>query len=312
MVVHRSLKDIQGTEASVLTMGTFDGLHRGHQEIVQRVIHHSNALNLPSVLITYDPHPRYIINKNESPPPMIMSIEKKLQILDEMGLDVAVVIPFTKEISSLSAAEYIDQIICHYFHPKHIIIGYDHHFGHDREGSPESLESYCETGGFTLDVVNPVTDEGNILSSTRIRELISGGFVRRASFELGWVYGFDSEVVHGAGRGKQLSFPTANFIPKDKNQLLPKNGVYCTRGRVHGQQLYGMCNLGIRPTFGEKDFVMEVHFIDESPRDLYGQTITIEFLERIRDEITFESADSLIRQLELDKNQCTTIIKKYM
>ena len=312
MVVYRSLDNISKLDASVLTMGTFDGLHRGHQEIIKRVVNHAKAIDLPSVLITYDPHPRYVLKKNSDLPLMLMSIDKKLQLLERFGLDIVLVIPFTKAIANLTASEYIKNIVCHYFNPKHIVIGYDHHFGHSREGSAASLQTLCANAGFTIDVVQPVSDEGHVLSSTRIRELIESGYVRRASFELGWVYGFKSKVVHGAGRGRELSFPTANFVPLDKNQLLPKNGVYCTRGRVHGQQLYGMCNLGVRPTFDEKEFVMEVHFFNETHRDLYGQTITIEFLERIRDEKKFESIDLLIQQLEIDKNRCFDIIKKYM
>ncbi len=312
MVIYQDLDNINRLDASVLTMGTFDGLHRGHQEIIQRVVHHAKAVNLPSVLITYDPHPRYILNKIDDIPLMLMSVDKKLELLKGFGLDVVLVVPFTHTIANLTASDYINNIVCENFNPKHVVIGYDHHFGQSRKGSPKSLQTICANAGFTVDIVQPVSDEGQVISSTRIRELIESGFVRRASFELGWVYGFESHVVHGAGRGRELSFPTANFIPLDKNQLLPKNGVYCTRGRVDGQQLYGMCNLGVRPTFEEKEFVMEVHFFNEIPRDLYGQTITIEFLERIRDEKKYDSVDLLIQQLEIDKNRCFDIIKKYM
>ncbi len=312
MVTYNSITNIAPVKASILTMGTFDGLHRGHQEIIQRVVNQAKALDLPSVLITYDPHPRYVVSKSGTNLQLLMSIDKKLSLLEEMGVDIVLVVPFTKETSEMNAGDYIQNVVCRNFNPQHIIIGYDHHFGRDREGTPESLKSYCNQEGFTVDIVQPVSDEGHIISSTRVRQLISDGFVRRASFELGWVYGFDSVVVEGAGRGRKLSFPTANFVPVEKNQLLPKGGVYCTRGRVHGQQIYGMCNLGTRPTFDEKEFVMEVHFMSESSHDLYGQTITIEFLERIRDEKRFQSAELLIRQLEADKEQCMNIIKKYM
>lgn len=312
MVVYRNLTDIRKVPNSVLTMGTFDGLHRGHQEVVRNVIIQARALNLPAVLVTYDPHPRYLLDTGKDPLPMLMSIDRKLQMLKELGLDIVLVVPFTKAISLMTAEDYIRNIVIKNFNPSHLVIGYDHHFGHSREGSPEFLERLCQNLDIDLTVESPVSDETAVISSTRIRQLIADGFVRRASFELGWVYGFEASVVHGAGRGRTLNFPTANFIPLDPHQLLPRRGVYCTRGRVHGQQLYGMCNLGIRPTFDDNDFVMEVHLFNESPDDLYQQQITIEFLERIRDEKKFNSSEELIRQLKLDKQQCMTIIKKYM
>ena len=149
--------------------------------------------------------------------------------------------------------------------------------------------------------MDPVHDENVIISSTHIRELIKAGFVRRASFELGWVYGFDATVVAGVGRGRSLQFPTANFIPLEKNQLLPGQGVYFTRGRLNSKNIYGMCNLGTRPTFDEGGFVMEVHFFEKIDEELYGRQIAIEFLERIRDEKKFDSAAALTEHVNIHK-----------
>lgn len=150
-----------------------------------------------------------------------------------------------------------------------------------------------------------------IISSTHIRNLINSGFVRRASFELGWVFGFKATVVHGSGRGKELGYPTANFIPQEENQLVPANGVYFIRGRINSENLYGMCNLGIRPTFNETDFVMEVHFFDMNSNKLYGKLIEVEFLERIRDEKRFSNPEELIKQLNKDKENCISLMQKY-
>ena len=153
-----------------------------------------------------------------------------------------------------------------------------------------------------------MSDDTVAISSSNIRQSILEGFVRRASFELGWMYGFKAKVVHGAGRGKELTFPTANFIPVEENQLFPKNGVYFCRGRINGKSLYGMCNLGTRPTFEEIDFVAEIHFFAENINNLYNKEIEIEFLERIRDEQKFEDAEHLVEQLTKDKNYCNQLL----
>lgn len=310
MVVYNRLKDIQPLPNSVLTMGTFDGLHRGHQEIVKKVTTIAQSRQTLSVLITFDPHPRHVL-ESSVPLPMLMSIEKKLEVLEHLAVDQVVVIPFTRRFSRISATRFLDEIVLSKFRPLHIVVGYNHHFGHDREGDAKFLEAYGRKQGFTVGVVPPVRDENMSISSTHIRELIAAGFVRRASFELGWVYGFKARVVRGAGRGKDLHFPTANFIPLEKNQLLPHGGVYLTRGRIDGNNLYGMCNLGFRPTFGEDDFVMEVHFFEKDLDDLYGREIEVEFLERIRDEQKFVDSQHLQHQLEQDQATCLELLQKY-
>ncbi|NOZ04144.1 MAG: bifunctional riboflavin kinase/FAD synthetase [FCB group bacterium] len=311
MVIYRQLENIEPLEKSVLTIGSFDGLHRGHQEIIKHAVTLAHAKEVKAVVITFDPHPRHVLDAGKKKLPLLISIDKKLDLFEELQIDVVLVIPFTREFSRVTAVEFMEEIVLKYFHPTDIIIGYDHHFGYRRGGSPDFLKQYCSEKGIKVEVIGPVADKGSILSSTRIRELIADGYVRRANFELGWVYGFRAKVVHGAGRGRNLKFPTANFVPVEKNQLLPREGVYFTRGRVVGQQLYGMCNLGVRPTFGEKDFVMEVHFFDSDMNDLYNQEITIEFLERIRDEKKFASQEELIKQLKKDKQYCLKLLTKY-
>jgi len=221
------------------------------------------------------------------------------------------VIPFDKEFSKIKAADFLTDIVVKNFHPSYFIVGYNHHFGFEREGSPQFLKNFAEKNGFSVDIIEPVSDETVNISSTHIRQLIKQGYVRRASFELGWVFGFNSNVIHGAGRGKSLGFPTANFIPEEKNQLIPASGVYCIRGRINGKNLYGMCNLGVRPTFGETDFVMEAHFIDQDLDNLYNKRITVEFLERIRDEKKFSNPQELIKQLNKDKEFCMRLMQKY-
>ena len=282
MVIYRSLNDAVPISGSVVTMGTFDGLHRGHQEIVKQVVVHAKSKNIQSVLITYDPHPRHVLDTNSD------------------------------KLSLLTAKYFLEEVVIKYFHPIHVIVGYDHHFGYKRGGSPEFIQSYFSDKEIEVDIVTPFADEGVVISSSHIRELIQSGFIRRANFELGWVYRFCAKVIHGSGRGKRMSFPTANFVPVEKNQLLPKNGVYLTRGRVNEEQFYGMCNLGFRPTFDEGNFVMEVHFFDLDSVDLYSKEIRIEFLERIRDEQKFNSEKELIEQLNQDKQESLSLMQKYI
>ena len=305
------LERLNPLRESVLTLGSYDGIHRGHREILSSVVHLARARNLPSVLITFDPHPRHVLEKNKAILPMLMSIEKKLEIIREIGLQYIHVIKFTDEFSKTTAGEFLDNTIVPFFNPKYIIVGYDHHFGRDREGGPEFLTKYCLDNSINLEIIEPVSDDDNHISSTRIRNLIKNGYVRRSNFELGSVYGFNAEVVKGAGRGKELNFPTANVIPLCENQLMPKSGVYFIRGRFIGHHAFGMCNFGVRPTFGESELVMEIHFFHDSTNDLYGKEIRVEFLERIRDEVKFPSSIDLINQLKRDKQKCLELKGKY-
>lgn len=304
-----SIEKIPPVKNSILTIGTYDGMHRGHQEILKHLVSLGQAKGVDSIVVTFDPHPRQVLTKVNLL--LIQSLKQKLTILEELQVNIVIVIRFTKEFAEIPAKIFLDSIIKPKLDPEHIVIGYDHHFGKDREGSPKFMESYCKENKIGLDIINPVSDEGNNISSSGIRELITNGFVRRASFELGRVFGFDTKVVHGKGRGHLLNYPTANIVPIEKNQLLPKPGVYFTRGRVNGHQLYGMCNFGVRPTFSEDELIMEVHFFNPAITDLYGHTVYIEFLERIRDEKKFKSKDDLIKQLINDEILCKSLQKKY-
>ena len=310
MEVYKQLDSIPFTNGNVVTIGTFDGCHRGHQDIIKKVTSHANSIDRKSVIITFDPHPRHVLQTKDKLP-ILMHIDKKLEIFKSLGLDIALIIPFDKNFSKIDASTFLKTIIIDNFDPDSIIVGYDHHFGFNRDGSPDFLKEFGLNNGFEVQIVGPVSDENIIISSTHIRELIRNGYVRRASFELGWVFGFKAKVVHGSGRGAELGFPTANFIPEEENQLVPANGVYFIRGRINGENLYGMCNLGVRPTFNETDFVMEVHFFDMSSNDIYGMLIVVEFLERIRDEKRFSNPEELKKQLMRDKDTCIKLMKKY-
>ena len=293
---------------SVVTIGTFDGLHRGHQDIIKTLTTIAAAKGSRTAVITFEPHPRHILDKKNKLP-LLMSLDKKEVLLEELGVDVMLVIPFTEEFSRITAEAFMDDVIMKHFHPAEIVIGYDHHFGHKRQGSPKFLQDYAGKRDIKLDIINPVADDKVFISSTHIRDLISNGFVRRASFELGWVYGFRTKVVHGSGRGKGLEFPTANIVPLENDQLMPKPGVYLSRGRLNGDFIVGMCNFGTRPTFNETELVMEINFFISNMDDIYNREIYIEFLERIRDEKKFDIAVQLVTQLRQDKIYCLELKK---
>ncbi|MEC8839438.1 MAG: riboflavin biosynthesis protein RibF [Candidatus Neomarinimicrobiota bacterium] len=310
MIIFTQINRVTDCAGCVLTIGSFDGLHRGHQDIVKTLTTTATAKGKKSALITFDPHPRHILDKDKKLS-LIMSMKQKSSLLEKLGIDILLVIPFTNDFSLRTAEDFMDNIIMKYFSPSGIVIGYDHHFGYRREGSPEFLQQYAITREINIDIINAVADDKVILSSTHIRDLISNGFVRRASFELGWVYGFYAKVVHGAGRGKGLQFPTANIVALEKNQLMPKTGVYLARGRVNDDFIVGMCNFGTRPTFNERELVMEINFFTSSLDDIYNREIYIEFLERIRDEKKFDNPDQLVIQLQQDRDYCLELKKKY-
>jgi len=311
MVVTHQLDSFNPLNSSVLTIGSYDGIHRGHHNILSAVVNHANARKVPSVLTTFEPHPRHILDPTSDKLSLIMGLDQKLNIIESLGIDFVFVIDFTKAFSKTTATEFLEQTILPYFNPEYLIVGYDHHFGYNREGSPEFLRGFCKNKGIGLEITQPVSDDGHIISSSRIRELIQDGFIRRANFELGSIFGFKAIVVHGAGRGRELDFPTANVLPVEKNQLMPSPGVYFTRGRINGLQLFGMCNFGTRPTFNEEELVMEIHFFHDTINDLYGKDIQIEFLERIRDERKFPSPEELKSQLIKDKQKCLELQGKY-
>ena len=310
MEIYRELDKIPEFKDSVVTIGTFDGCHRGHQDIIKKVIYNSEINGSNSILVTFEPHPRHVLQP-EVKLPILMHIDRKLDFLKSFNLNAVVVVPFDEEFSKMTANDFLKNIILKQLNASKVIVGYDHHFGFNRDGSPDFLKDESTNSNFEVEIVDPISDQEMIISSTHIRQSIQNGYVRRASFELGWVFGFEAKVVTGSGRGKELGFPTANFIPIEKNQLIPANGVYCIRGRINGNSLYGMCNLGVRPTFDETDFVMEVHFFQNEVDDIYSKIITVEFLERVRDEKKFSNPKELIKQLEKDKEICMRLIQKY-
>ena len=311
MEIFLSKEKLTPINKSILTVGSYDGIHRGHQKLLSTLVEKSKFYGIPSVLVTFDPHPRHILNKQSHRLPLIMSLDQKLNIVESSGIDIVYIIDFNVQFSKKSAQDFMTKIIVPYFNPKKIITGTNHHFGRNREGSPSFLKSFGEKNDIGIIVVKPVLDNQSQISSSRIRDFLSSGYIRRANYELGTYFSFLGVVVHGSARGKQLTFQTANIKPLEKNQLFPKKGVYLVRGRIIGLNAFGMCNIGVRPTFGENKLVMEIHFFLDDALNLYGKSIRIEFLERIRDEKKFPTSKDLIKQLKNDKHTCLELSSKY-
>jgi len=311
MEIYKKLDNFKPLKKSVITIGSYDGIHRGHFHIINRLHSIASSTNSKSVVITFDPHPRHIVNSESHKFKLIMSNDKKIEILKKLEVDILIILEFNKKFMKITAEKFMKDFIIQYFNPKYIVAGKNHSFGYKREGDSQFLMDFCKQNKIELEIVNPIKDGQIFISSTNIRKLIKNGFVRRANFELGSIYGFNAKVVRGAGRGKGLNFPTANLIPLEKKQLLPKNGVYFTRCIINGLNHYGMCNLGVRPTFEEDELVLEVHLFNGYSENLYNCNIWIEFLERIRSEKKFSSVNKLTEQLKLDKMRCLLLKDKY-
>ena len=312
MEIFESKSPFKPIESSVLTIGSYDGVHRGHLNILNSVVSNARELNVQSVVITFDPHPRHVLEKSEKKNSIIMSLREKKQIVESLGIDYLYIINFTVPFSKTSSLDFLNNFVVKKFNPVAIITGHDHYFGYNREGNPKFLKTYCEKNNILLKSSPPVLDNDTPISSTDIRKLIKAGHLGKANHKLGSIFGFNTKIVKGSGRGQSLEFPTANLEPLEKYQLMPKPGVYFARGRIHGLHLYGMCNFGTRPTFLGNELVMEVHFFHNNlPGDLYGEKVKIEFLEKIREEKKFPSPFMLKKQLKKDKEVCLRIKKKY-
>ncbi len=296
---------------SILTVGSYDGIHRGHRKLLSALVKNSKDVGIPSIVVTFDPHPREILNESLNNFLLIMNLEQKLKIIESYGIDFVYVINFTKKYSKITAKDFMKKIIVPLLNPKIIIIGANHFFGKEREGSPLFLKNFGKKNNIEIIIIEPIFNNTVEISSTRIRGFLTSGFIEKANYELGTKFSIFGEVVSGSGRGRKLSFQTANVRPLFKNQLLPKMGVYLIHGRINGLNAFGMCNIGVRPTFGEKNLVMEIHFFHDRISNLYGKKVKVEFLERIRDEKKFPTSKDLIKQLNIDKQTCLEISNKY-
>ena len=301
MRVFKGLDNLPPFKNPVLTIGTFDGVHLGHAKIIERLRKKAIEVDGESIIITFDPHPRFVVAPNSTPIELLSTSQEKIKALQVLYVDNVVIVPFTKAFSDISAEAYIRDFIVSNFHPHTIIIGYDHHFGKNRQGNYELLESVKATYGFQLEEIPVQEIEHIAVSSTKIRAALHIGDIKKANELAGKYYTLEGVVIHGEKRGRLIGFPTANVHVGDAHKLIPANGVYAVKAYLKETAYKAMLNIGVRPTVSSSNHrSIEVNIIDFD-QDIYDETLRIEFVDKLRDEIKFNGIDELIAQLTIDK-----------
>ena len=299
MVTVQSISNYDKEHPTAITIGTFDGVHIGHRKILKRLIKNSKDLGLKSMVLTFFPHPRMVLQK-DADLKLLNTIDEKIKILEELGLDYLIIHPFTKEFSRFSATEFVRDILVNSLRTKKIIIGYDHRFGRNRDANINYLIAFGSALDFEVEEIPAQEIDDVSVSSTKIRKALEEGNIVTANKYLGYPYMLTGLVKKGKGLGRQLNFPTANLMIKESYKLIPKNGVYVVQSIIGNSTVNGMMNIGYNPTVSGKEKSIEIHFFDFD-EDLYDQKLQIDILGRIRDEHKFESVEALKNQLLNDK-----------
>ena len=300
--VFRDISEIKREDNTAVTIGTFDGLHIGHQHILNVLKEKASRHKCRTFVVTFEPHPRLVLAKGNGIK-ILTPIEEKIKVFENSGVGNLLIINFTQEFSQQTSVEFIENLIIGKIVAKEIVIGYDHKFGKDRGGDESTFRKIAERYNFDLTVVPAKTINGEIVSSTKIRHALNEGDLEKVYSYLNRNYFFYGKVVKGAGRGKTLGFPTANVKLNDENKLIPKTGVYAVKCLIADETVFGVMNIGVRPTFENlNEPVIEVNLFNFD-KEIYGENIEIEFLKRIRDEKKFNSKEELIKQIEKDKNE---------
>ena len=294
------------SNATIVTIGTFDGVHIGHQKIIKRLVDIAHKKHLNSVVLTFFPHPRMVLQNNNDIK-LLNTIEERETILSDLGLDYLVVKTFTKEFANLSAEEFVKNILVDKLNAKHIIIGYDHRFGKGRSANIDDLKSFGKQYDFEVEEISVQDIEDVSVSSTKIRNALNDGEVITANTYLGYDFYITGKVARGKGLGRKIGFPTANIEIAEDYKLIPKNGVYVIKTSIENKLVYGMMNIGMNPTVNGTKKTIEAHFFNFN-NDIYNQTLKIEFVARLRDEQKFESVELLKKQLKLDEKNAKVFI----
>ncbi|MDG1731127.1 MAG: bifunctional riboflavin kinase/FAD synthetase [Algibacter sp.] len=305
MKTKRSLNTLPNNQ-TVVTIGTFDGVHIGHQKIIKRLINTGKTEGLQSVILTFFPHPRMVLQK-DSNIKLINTINERHDILADLGLDCLVIKKFTQEFSRLSAENFVKNILVDELNAKKVIIGYDHRFGRNRNADINDLKAFGETYGFEVEEISAQDINDVAVSSTKIRQAIIEGDIQKANAYLGYHFILTGKVTKGKGLGKPLGFPTANIEIEDEYKIIPKQGSYIVSSVIEDVIVFGMMNIGVNPTVNGSKQTIEIHFFNFD-KDIYDETIKIDLLHRIRDEEKFESVEALKVQLVKDKNMALEYI----
>lgn len=291
----------------VTTIGTFDGIHIGHQKILKRVVKLAKKQDFEPVVLTLFPHPRMVLHKDDSIK-LLNTIDERVELLKSLGIKEVIVKEFTKEFANLSAKDYVKQILIDELNTKQIVIGYDHHFGKNRSANIEDLKEFAQLYDFKVEEISAQDIEDVTVSSTKIRNALNKGEVALANSFLGYSFFITGTVVKGKGLGRTINFPTANIHIKETYKLIPNDGVYVVKSKIAGQTVFGMMNIGTNPTVDGKTHSIEVHFFDFNA-DIYNTELKVEFLKRLRSEQKFESIEALKKQLKKDREAALEFIK---
>ncbi|WP_026951622.1 bifunctional riboflavin kinase/FAD synthetase [Algoriphagus mannitolivorans] len=307
MKIYEGLEDFHPISNAVVTSGTFDGVHLGHQKIIGRIREIARSKEGETVLITFWPHPRLVLYPNEHNLRLLSTFEEKANLLRQFGIDHLVTIPFTQEFSQLSSEEFIQKVLIDKIQTKVLVIGYDHRFGKNREGSFEYLQNHSKTLGFELEEISRQDVDEIGVSSTKIRKALESGDIKTATAYLGRPYELNGLVVKGQQIGRSIGFPTANIHIPNSYKLIPRDGVYAVEAKIDGLLYKAMLNIGNRPTVDGTSKTVEAHLFDFQG-DLYNKQITVYFIEFIREEKKFNSLDELKNQLAKDQRIAKSIL----
>ena len=308
MITVQSISNYDKAHPTAITIGTFDGVHIGHRKILERLINNAKVLELKSTVLTYFPHPRMVLQKDVSIK-LLNTIDEKIKILEELGIDYLIVHPFTKEFSRLSATQFVRDILVNDLKTKKIIIGYDHRFGRNRNANINDLMAFGNALDFEVEEISAQEVDDVSVSSTKIRKALEEGDMKTANMYLGYNYMLTGSIVKGKGIGRKLNFPTANLSIPEEYKLIPKNGVYVVSSVIEDKTVFGMMNIGFNPTVEGKTKSIEINFFDFD-QDLYGKKIQIDIIDRLRDEKKFNSLEGLQAQLKKDRETSLSIISK--
>ncbi len=291
----------------ILTIGTYDGVHIGHQKILKRVVALAQKEELVPTVLTLFPHPRMVLQKDDTIK-LLNTIDERIELLKTIGIEKVIVKEFTKEFANLSAKDYVEQILVKELNTKQIVIGYDHHFGKNRSANIDDLKIFAKEFNFKVEEISAQEIEDVTVSSTKIRKALNNGHIEIANAYLGYNYFISGEVVKGKGIGRTLDYPTANIHIKESYKLIPRDGVYVVKSVIDNTTVFGMMNIGTNPTVSGKSRSIEVHFFNFD-KDIYGKNLKIEFLHWLRSEQKFESLEALKKQLNIDMTDAIDHIK---
>lgn len=307
MKIFRDFENLPKFKNAVITVGTFDGVHIGHQKILLKLNKKAKELHGESVLITFQPHPRFIVNPNDNSLKLINTLDEKIKILKKYSIDNLVIVNFTKEFSEITAEEYVQKFLIETFHPKCIAIGYDHHFGKNRKGDISLLKQFQEKYNFEILRIEKEELDEIAISSTKIRNALNEGKVSDAYKLMNHEYIIEGFVIKGKQIGRKINFPTANIQIEKKYKLIPKNGVYAVKIIILDKEYLGMLNIGIKPTFKKNKKTIEVNIFNFE-KNIYGEKICVKFIEFLREEKKFDNKENLKKQLKTDKKIAIKIL----